>query len=343
MAIKKVPVTEAVGMVLPHDHTEIRRGESKGPAFRKGHIVRQEDIPLLQRMGKNHIYVLVLGADEMHEDDAALALAQAVAGPGVTFDPRPTEGKVGFRASIAGLLEVHRENLLAFNLLGEVMLATRHTHTVVAEGECVGAGRAIPLVISRQVVEQAVTIASEAGGLLRVRPWKIRKGAVVVTGQEVYEGRIRDAFGPVMARKLGRSGVEVLSLRVAPDDVTQISHEIELALAAGAELILCTGGMSVDPDDVTRAAINEAGAQDVVYGSPVLPGAMFLVGYIGDVPVLGVPACGMYFRTTVLDLLLPRVLVGERLSRADMAAMGHGGLCLDCRPCRYPICPFGKG
>ena len=343
MALKTVPVTEAAGMVLPHDMTEIIPGEKKGPTFKKGHVIKDSDIPHLQRMGKNHIYVLELSGDELHEDEAALAMAQAIAGPGIEYDSQPSEGKVGFRAETEGLLRVDRRRLLALNLLGEVMLATWHDNTVVKKGDLVAAGRAIPLVVPRQVVDEAVSIASNAGGLIRVLPWKIRRGAVLVTGQEVFEGRIKDAFGPIMKEKLKDHGVDVLSYSLVPDDAGMILEEIKKVLGMGTELILCTGGMSVDPDDVTRKAIEKAGATDMVYGSPVLPGAMFLVSRIGDVPVLGIPACAMYFRTTVLDLVLPRVLAGERIDRGKIAALGHGGLCLNCKRCSYPLCPFGKG
>jgi len=343
MALKTVPVTEAAGMVLPHDMTEIIPGEKKGPTFKKGHVIKDSDIPHLQRMGKNHIYVLELSGDELHEDEAALAMAQAIAGPGIEYDSQPSEGKVGFRAEAEGLLRVDRRRLLALNLLGEVMLATWHDNTVVKKGDLVAAGRAIPLVVPRQVVDEAVLIASNAGGLIRVLPWKIRRGAVLVTGQEVFEGRIKDAFGPIMKEKLKDHGVDVLSYSLVPDDAGMILEEIKKVLGMGTELILCTGGMSVDPDDVTRKAIEKAGATDIVYGSPVLPGAMFLVSRIGDVPVLGIPACAMYFRTTVLDLVLPRVLAGERIDRGKIAALGHGGLCLNCKRCSYPLCPFGKG
>jgi len=330
-------------MVLPHDMTEIIPGEKKGPTFKKGHVIKDSDIPHLQRMGKNHIYVLELSGDELHEDEAALAMAQAIAGPGIEYDSQPSEGKVGFRAEAEGLLRVDRRRLLALNLLGEVMLATWHDNTVVKKGDLVAAGRAIPLVVPRQVVDEAVSIASNAGGLIRVLPWKIRRGAVLVTGQEVFEGRIKDAFGPIMKEKLKDHGVDVLSYSLVPDDAGMILEEIKKVLGMGTELILCTGGMSVDPDDVTRKAIEKAGATDIVYGSPVLPGAMFLVSRIGDVPVLGIPACAMYFRTTVLDLVLPRVLAGERIDRGKIAALGHGGLCLNCKRCSYPLCPFGKG
>jgi molybdenum cofactor synthesis domain-containing protein len=343
MALRKVPLVEAVGMVLPHDMTEIVPGVKKGPSFKKGHVIKAEDIPHLQRIGKNHIYVMELAEHELHEDDAAISMARAIAGPGIVYDTRPSEGKVGFRAGIDGLLRVEREGLLALNLLGDVMLATRHDNTVVSKGDTVAAGRAIPLVVDKSLVEEAVSIASQAGGLIKVAPWLLKRAAVVVTGREVYDGRIKDAFGPVMIDKLKSYGIEVLSLVLTPDDTMAIEREIKRAAARGAELILCTGGMSVDPDDVTRAAIRQAGATDIIYGTPVLPGAMFLVGYLGSVSILGIPACGMYFRTTVLDLILPRVLAGERIDRQKMAALGHGGLCLNCKSCQYPVCPFGKG
>ena len=337
-----VPVTEAVGMVLPHDMTEIVRGVRKGPAFKKGHVITTDDIARLKNMGKNHIFALELSEDEMHEDEAVLAMASVIAGPGIEYDPDPSEGKIAFRAAVDGLLQVDRDNLLKFNCLGEVMLATRHNNTVVSKGDTVGVGRAIPLIVPRVVIDQVVSIGRKAGGLIRTAPWKIHEASVIVTGQEVYEGRIKDAFGPVMEKKLEEFGVKVLSVTHVPDDIEIIKSEILSAADAGAGLILCTGGMSVDPDDVTRLAVREAGTEDIVYGTPVLPGAMFLIGYLGNVPVLGIPACGMYFKITVLDLLLPRILVGERLDRRKIAALGHGGLCLNCKTCRYPVCPFGK-
>ncbi len=340
--LRKVPVEEALGMVLPHDMTEIVPGKRKGPAFKKGHILRPEDIPRLKSMGKNHVYVLELGHSDLHEDEAAMALAKAVAGPGIVFDDHVSEGKVSLKAGIDGLFKVERRLLQQFNELGDVMLATRHDNMLVKAGDLVAAGRAIPLVISAKVVDKAVMIAGQAGGLISVKPLLIKKAAIIVTGREVYEGLVKDAFGPAMEDKLRGLGIEILSLSIVPDDQSAIVRKIDDALGAGAELIMCTGGMSVDPDDVTRTAIRRAGAVDIVYGSPVLPGAMFLVAYIGNVPVLGIPACGMYFKITVLDLVLPRILAGERINRSDIAALGHGGLCCQCKVCHYPICPFGK-
>lgn len=339
---KMVPVHAAVGMVLPHDITEIIKDEFKGPAFKKGHVIREEDIAHLLRLGKEHIYVLELGDDEIHENEAALAMAEVLAGSGVTYSSEIVEGKVTLKATIEGLLKINREALFRFNMLGEVMCATLQDNTPVLEGEQVAASRLIPLVAPRRVVEEAVTIARCGEAIVRVLPLRRVRAGLVITGSEVFHGRIKDKFEQVLRDKLTRLGSEVARVGFAPDDPLLIAAEITKSLKAGAELIVTSGGMSVDPDDVTRLGIKEAGAKSVVYGTPVLPGAMFLVGRIGEVPVLGVPACGMFHRITVLDLVLPRILTGETIGRKELALLGHGGLCRNCKKCRYPVCNFGK-
>ncbi len=339
---KTVPVEQAVGMILPHDVTEIRQGEFKGRAFKKGHIIRSEDVDHLKRLGKEHIYVLELTADDIHENEAALVMAEALAGTGITFPTDVVEGKVNLHAAHAGLFQVNTEVLQAFNLLGEVMCATLHTNTLVNQGELVAGTRLIPLMSKRQVVEKAVGIAKAAGGVLSVLPLRSARAGLVITGNEVFHGRIKDAFEPVLRKKLDAIDSEVAAVRFAPDDVEKIAAAIRECLAEGADLIVTSGGMSVDPDDVTRLGIARAGATDIVYGTPVLPGAMFLSATIGTVPVLGLPACGMFHKITVFDLVLPRVLAGQQITRETIAAMGHGGLCRNCAQCHYPICPFGK-
>ena len=339
---KTVPVEQAVGMILPHDVTEIRQGEFKGRAFKKGHIIRSEDVDHLKRLGKEHIYVLELTADDIHENEAALVMAEALAGTGITFPTDVVEGKVNLHAAHAGLFQVNTEVLQAFNLLGEVMCATLHTNTLVNQGELVAGTRLIPLMSKRQVVEKAVGIAKAAGGVLSVLSLRSARAGLVITGNEVFHGRIKDAFEPVLRKKLGAIGSEVAAVRFAPDDVEKIAAAIRECLAEGADLIVTSGGMSVDPDDVTRLGIARAGATDIVYGTPVLPGAMFLSATIGTVPVLGLPACGMFHKITVFDLVLPLVLAGQQITRETIAAMGHGGLCRNCPQCHYPICPFGK-
>lgn len=337
-----VPVTEAVGMVLPHDITEIVKDSFKGRAFKKGHVIRPEDVEHLRRLGKEHIYVLQLGPDEIHENEAALLMAKALAGSGIEYSEEIVEGKVSLKAAIDGLLKVNREGLYRFNLLGEVMCATLQDNTPVKQGEQVAASRLIPLVGDRQVVAEAMHRAKDAFPMVQVVPLRRVKAGLVITGSEVFHGRIQDRFEEVLRSKLAQLGSEVVMVGFAPDDVALIAAEIAKCVAAGAELIVTSGGMSVDPDDVTRLGIKAAGAESVVYGTPVLPGAMFLVGRIGEVPVLGVPACGMFHKITVLDLVLPRILTGETIGREALAALGHGGLCRNCPQCQYPVCSFGK-
>jgi molybdenum cofactor synthesis domain-containing protein len=348
-----VPVEDAVGMVLAHDITEIRKDSFKGRAFRKGHVVRVEDITHLKRLGKERLFVLSIGPDEMHENDAAVALARALMGEGVAVEGEPSEGKITMIAGHDGLLTVNRDALLAINLLGDVMCATRHGNTPVRKGRTVAGTRAIPLVVKTGLIDRAVAIGEEARSagfpVLQVKPVRKPRAGVVITGNEVYHGRIKDAFAPIITKKIEALGGEIVAIYYAPDDAAYIEERLRELLKAGADLLLTTGGMSVDPDDVTRFAIQNVGAVDVTYGSPVLPGAMFLAGYVPNgergmarVPVLGVPACGMYHAVTVLDLVLPRVLAGETIGRRELAELGYGGLCLHCKTCRYPVCPFGK-
>ena len=340
--MKAIPVDQAVGTVLAHDITEIRPGEFKGRAFKKGHIIREEDVCHLQRLGKEHLFVLNVAEDELHENDAAYAIARALMGEGVAIKGEPKEGKISIIAERDGLLKIDKDALLAFNMLGEVMCATIHNNTIVKKGQTVAGTRAIPLVVKRGIVEQAVQVAKEAQGVIQVKEIRKPKVGVVITGNEVYHGRIKDAFAPVITKKIEEIGGELVGIYYAPDDKPFIVDRLRELLNAGANLLITTGGMSVDPDDVTRFAIRELGAEDITYGSAVLPGAMFLTAYLGKVPILGIPACGMYAKTTIFDLVLPRVLAGEKIGRRELAELGHGGLCMKCDVCRYPVCPFGK-
>ncbi len=339
---KSVPVEQAVGMVLPHDITEIIRGEKKGAAFKKGHIIRTEDVDYLKRLGKDNIFVLSLDASEIHENEAAVILAKALAGRGINHTDTPEEGKIALMAEIDGILRINKESLLQFNMLGEVMCATLHDNTPVKQGEIVAATRLIPLVASRDLVKSAAAIAQATGPIVEVLALRKAQIGLVITGNEVFYGRIKDRFEQVLREKAKALGSEILLVRFAPDDKEKIATEIRHCLDKGADLIVTSGGMSVDPDDVTREGIIFAGALDAVYGTPVLPGAMFLSGSIEGRPVLGLPACGMFHKITVLDLVLPRILSGEKIGRHELAGMGHGGLCRNCPTCRYPICNFGK-
>lgn len=341
--LKIIPVEEAVGHTLAHDITEIRQGEFKGPAFRKGHQVCQEDLCHLQRLGKNHLYVMELEEDEIHENEAAAILAGALAGEGVAWKNEPREGKIGLLAEVDGLLQVNTSALAAFNMVDEVMCATLHNHTLVRKGDLVAATRAIPLVMKRAAIERAAAIAGQNGAVLSVKPLRQAKTGILITGNEVYSGLIQDRFAPILTEKLTALGSTVSTIDFAPDNAEAIASAIRSQIRLGCDLLLLTGGMSVDPDDVTRHGIRLAGAREFHYGSAVLPGAMFVVACLGDIPLLGVPACALHHRVTVLDLVLPRLLSGERIGKAQLAFLGHGGLCRDCPECRYPQCSFGKG
>lgn len=341
--LKKINVEDAVGTDLSHDITEIRPGEFKGAAFRKGHTVCDEDICHLQKPGKNHLYLIDLEEDEIHENEAASIVAQALAGEGITWEDNPREGKIVLHAERDGLLSVDTAALAAFNLVDEAMCATLHSHSLVKQGELVAATRAIPLVMKRAPVERAAAIAGANGGVVSVRALQNAAVGLIVTGNEVYHGLIEDRFAPILTDKIVSLGSRVQDLVFAPDDTDLIRRAIQTHLDNNCDLILLSGGMSVDPDDVTRKGIQLAGADEFHYGAAVLPGAMFLVAYIQGAPLLGVPACGLHHRVTVLDLMLPRILSGEKIGKPELAFVGHGGLCRDCETCVYPHCPFGKG
>ncbi|MEE8399951.1 MAG: molybdopterin-binding protein [Desulfobacterales bacterium] len=343
MVLEKTKLEDAVGTELAHDVTEIRPGEFKGPAFRKGHVVCDEDICHLQKLGKNHLYRIELEDGEIHENQAASILANALAGEGIDWKDDPLEGKIELLAGRDGLLTVDKAALAAFNMEDDVMCATLHSHSLVKRGERVAATRAIPLVAKTASIERAAAIAQQNGAVLTVEPLIEARVGLVITGNEVYDGLIEDRFAAILEEKVTSLGSRVTETALAPDDVDIISGTIRSHLDKGCDLVLLSGGMSVDPDDVTREAIRMAGAREMHYGAAVLPGAMFLVAYIDDIPLLGVPACGIYHRITVLDLILPRILAGEHIGKAELAFLGHGGLCLDCIECDYPHCSFGKG
>ena len=340
--MKLIPVQEAVGHVLCHDLTRIVRGEFKGPQFRKGHVVTEEDIPMLLSMGKEHLYVWEMEPGMLHENDGAEALCALCFGENMARS-EVKEGKIELTATCDGLFRVDTARLTAVNMIEELMIATRHSNTPVKAGDKLCGTRVIPLVIR----EEKLQAAREAAGdkpLLEVLPYRRKTVGVVTTGSEVFHGRIQDTFTPVIVDKLRAYGMEMTVHELSDDGMDNIVAAIEKVRKAGVDLVLCTGGMSVDPDDNTPGAIKTSGAKIVTYGAPVLPGAMFLLGYYDDgTPVMGLPGCVMYAGATIFDLILPRVATDVPVTRAEIAAMGNGGLCLGCQECRYPICPFGKG
>ncbi|AJD26282.1 molybdopterin-binding protein [Clostridium botulinum] len=339
--MKKIPVKEAVGCVLCHDITQIIPGKIKDRAFKKGHIIREEDVPVLLSLGKDNIYIWEKKEGYLHENEAAERLKNLSAGDGLAFS-EVKEGKINFIANRDGILKIDKELLMQLNLIDEVMLATRHNNMSVEKGEKVAGTRVIPLVINEKKILEAEKL-TKGKKIVSVKPYKKLKVGLIVTGNEVYYGRIKDAFSPVIEKKLSKFGCQIIDKVILSDNPKIITETIENYIDKGADLILCTGGMSVDPDDTTPTAIKNTGGEIISYGAPVLPGAMFLVAYKDDIPILGLPGCVMYAKTTIFDLILPRVIARERVTREELAAYGHGGFCAGCEVCRYPNCSFGKG
>ncbi len=322
--LKVIPVEEAVGLPLAHDITEIVPGKHKGPAFRRGHIVRQEDISKLLDVGKRNLYVMELEKDELHEEDAARRLAKAAAGEHLKLSD-PSEGRINLVAEISGLLKVDADLLYRFNSLGDLMLATLPGDRYVKKGTVVAGTRTIPVVVKEELVRRAEVLCGEKP-IVRVLPMPSKRIHLVVTGSEVFTGRIKDGFGPVVTKKVTELGSRVESVKLAPDDPDVIAGDIKDAKQAGADVILVSGGMSVDPDDKTPEGIRRSGAVVETHGFPVLPGSMFLMAYINDTPVMGLSGCVLHDPFTAFDALLPRLLAGEKITRADIMGMGHGGL-----------------
>ena len=322
--LKVIPVEEAVGLPLAHDITEIIPGKHKGPAFRRGHIIRPDDVSKLLDVGKANIYVMELEKDELHEEDAALRLAKAAAGENLKLTD-PSEGRINLVAAISGLLKVDVELLYRFNSLGDLMLATLPGDRFVQKGTVVAGTRTIPVLVKESLVQQAEALCKDRP-IVRLLPMPAKHVRLVVTGSEVFTGRIKDGFGPIVNKKVSELGSSVDSVELSPDDPDVIADHIRNANQAGADVILVSGGMSVDPDDKTPEGIRRSGAKVETHGFPVLPGSMFLLAYLGDTPVMGLSGWVLHDPFTAFDALLPRLLAGEKITRADIMAMGHGGL-----------------
>lgn len=338
--MKEVAVEKAIGTVLAHDVTQIIPGEYKGPKFRKGHVIEEADVPVLLSMGKKHLYVLEKGDTDVHENDAALRIASRAAGEGIRLT-EPAEGKIELIADADGLLKIDRERLYRLVSQDEIMFASIHDNIVVRKGEKLAGTRIIPLFVAEEIMQKAEAVLAD-GPVIRIAPLKDMRVGVVTTGSEVYSGLIEDAFGPVLVRKFGELGSKVEKQLFADDDDEMIAGCIRQLIDEGMDIIGITGGMSVDPDDRTPSGIRKAGGEVVSYGAPVLPGAMFMLSYIGGVPVIGLPGCVMYSRTSIFDLIVPRLLAGERITKEEINRLAVGGLCLNCKDCTYPLCGFGK-
>jgi hypothetical protein len=338
----RLTIEEAVGKPLANDVTRIIPGKSKGPAFKRGHVIAKDDLTLLREMGKNHVYVLEPDAGAIHEDNAADILANAFQEEYFQLEG-PSEGKITIKAAIKGLLKINLGLLTFINRSGNIICSTIHQNTVCSKGMAVAATRIIPVAMKESEFWPVVEEIRAQGPLLRLLPFTRTKVGVVVTGEEFSSGRVKDSSREILSPKVMHLNGTIILHRVCPDDKEIISKAIQEAIGEGCETVIVTGGLSVDPDDVTLDGIIGSGADLVSYGSPILPGAMFAVAYMGETAILGVPAAVYYYKTTVMDLFLPRAMSGDRITREDIVSLGHGGFCLGCKTCTYPICPFGKG
>ena len=341
--LRTVPVENAVGKQALHDMTGIVPDESKGPVTKAGETLDIGDVCRLQRVGKFNIFVKdqVPSEEWVHENDAVKAFAKRIAGKGITYDPNPEEGKINFFADKPGMLSIDLDALNRFNLAPDVMLATRHDGSLMPGGKGVAGARAIPLYILRDRFSRALTALGQ-GPVLEILPLRKAKVGILVTGTEVFQGLIEDKFIPIISSKVIKLDCEVSRTDIVPDDREMITASVKAMLDAGCDLIITTAGMSVDPDDVTRAALVDAGLKDYLYGLPMLPGTMTLVGNLGDAQIIGVPACALFYKTTAFDIVLPRLLAGQNLKRKDLARLAEGGFCMNCKTCSFPKCPFGK-
>lgn len=342
MKVRYLETEKSIGRVICHDITKIEKGVFKGALFKKGHCIREEDIKILLDLGKKHIYSIKLEPGDLHEDEAGVRIARALKGPSLDFDG-PSEGRLDLKTRQRGLLKVDVPSLTEINNVSGVIVSTLHTNSPVEAMEKVAGAKVIPLVVAETVVHQVEAICGRGKPVISVLPYLKAKVGLVITGCEVIEGRIKDGFAAVLQQKAVFFGLDEPVVLYAEDDADVIAARIGVLLSRQCNLIVVTGGMSVDPDDVTPLGIKKAGAAIVKYGAPVLPGAMFLLGYHGSATVIGLPACAMYHSTTILDILLPRIMIGEKVASQDIVHLGHGGLCRRCEKCFFPSCSFGKG
>ncbi len=339
--MRKVPVGQAVGMTLGYDITKIVPGREKYRAFRKGQVISEQDVPKLKDMGKENIYIWEPEENMVHEDEAALHLARLAVGPGLKLT-EPNQGRVNMRAAYDGLLKVQVEQLHQLNNLDDIVFATLHNDRIVAEGQTVAGTRVVPIAVNRSLMEAVDKVYYGKSPMLTVKPFLPLWVAVVTTGTEVNSGRIKDGFAKIIRQKIAPFQGRWMGQVIVPDHPELISREIHNFIAEGAQLVIVTGGMSVDADDSTPQGIRDTGAEVVFYGAPILPGSQFMLAYQGHVPICGVPGGALFSRKTTLDLLLPRIFAGDMISRQNIVAMGHGGLCEECSICHFPQCPFGK-
>lgn len=339
--MKKIRIQDAPGEILDYDITGVdpEKG-TKGRIFKRGHRIREEDFETLRDLGRDYIYVRDGNDIEVHEEDAAILAAPLIAGRNISHDPEPVEGKIQFYAECAGVFRVNPDRLYRLNELEIPSLPTIHSNLPVRKGQMVAAFRIIPLTCPMETVDSMKTMLSDP--LLSCEPYIAKNASIIITGNEIASGRKKDAFIPALSVKLKQFNVEKITSRILPDTRETISSVIREE-SRDAEIILITGGTSVDPDDATKQAMTDAGVKLLQKGNPVQPGNNLSLGYLDQIPVCSVPAAALTYKATALDIFLPRLLAKIPVTREDIVRSSHGGLCHFCPTCNYPVCPFGRG
>jgi len=338
--LKKIPVKKAVGMVLFHDITQIIPGKFKGPAFRRGHEICEEDIEKLQKIGKEYIYVYQPEEGEIHEEEASVRISRAAAGKNIELS-ETVEGKTTLKSLVKGKFEVRSELLYIVNSMENITIPCIPNHFKVEKGQKLSGIRVIPLIIEEEKIINIEALCKKKGKIFDVKKYKTLKIGIITTGNEVYRGLVKDAFGPLLRDKFSYFGAEIKGQIFCPDRKKEIIKAIHLFTQQKVDLIALSGGMSVDPDDLTPGAIRESGARVITYGVPVQPGNMFMLAYLGETALIGIPGASLYYKNTILDIVLPRLFAGDVLAKEDFVKLGEGGFCSNCVECHYPYCYFG--
>jgi molybdenum cofactor synthesis domain-containing protein len=339
--LKKVKTEDAVGLVVGHDMTKTIPGVYDGPRFRRGDIIKTEDIPELLSMGKEHIYIIEKEEDQVHEEESAIRIAKAVAGKNLKLTD-PKQGRVNMKATVDGLVKINKPLLYEIHNIDDIVLATWHNNVTCKAGDIVAGTKIVPLFTAEDNLKKLEDLCAVKGKVINVIPFIPQKVGMIITGSEIFKGITEDKFAKIMHKKIEKLGSTVISEVIVPDDEDIIAQAILDMKNKGCEVIVTCGGLSVDPDDVTAEGIEKSGARIISYGVPVMPGAMALVAELGDIPILGAPGAVIFKKTTIIDVLLPRILAKDKITRQDIIELAHGGLCLDCEECVFPVCPFGK-
>ncbi|AND84046.1 molybdopterin biosynthesis protein [Clostridium tyrobutyricum] len=340
--MKKIKAKDAVGMSICHDMTRIIPGKSKGVAFKKGHIITEDDLSILEKMGKENIYVYEDKPGFIHEDDSALRIGNAICNSREFDFSDIKEGKLNIHSKRSGLIKIDREKLYELNRIEDISITTVYDNIIVSEGEKIASCRIIPMFTKKINIKKLEGICS-FGKLFSVKPFLKKKIHLIITGNEIFKGLVEDAFYDTLKPKIEYYGSSIIRTLKLPDDDKLIENQIIRSVEQGADIVICTGGMSVDEDDLTPTSIIRASNEVITHGAPVQPGNMFMLAYRNKIPIVGIPTAAIYNKITLFDKVLPMLLCNEKPDGDFFIKLSLGGLCRSCSECHYPNCTYCKG